>query len=168
MWHPLTTLSHTLDWQLFGPNPPGHHLVSVLFHIANALMLFWILNNLTGATWPSAFVAAVFALHPLQVESVAWASERKTVLSGLFWFLTMAVYIWFTKKPSLKRYIFLFLVYGLCIMTKPVVVTLPLVLLLLDYWPLERFGKVSAGRLITEKIPLLILSVILSVNPCGG
>jgi len=163
MWHPLTTLSHKLDWRLFGPNPLGHHLVNVMFHIVNALLLFWILTNITGTTWPSAFVAAVFALHPLQVESVAWASERKTVLSGLFWFLTIAVYIWFTKRPSLKRYIFLFLVYGLCIMTKPVVVTLPLVLILLDYWPLERAGKVSSGRLVAEKIPLLILSAILSV-----
>jgi len=163
MWHPLTTLSHKLDWQLFGSNPLGHHLVSLVFHIVNALLLFWILTNITGSTLPSAFVAAVFALHPLQVESVAWAAERKTVLSGLFWLLTIAVYIWFTKRPSLKRNIFLFLVYGLCIMTKPVVVTLPLVLLLLDYWPLERFEKASIKRLVVEKIPLLTLSAILSV-----
>ncbi len=132
MWHPLTTLSHKLDWQLFGANPLGHHLVSLMFHIVNTLLLFWILNNLTGSMWASSFVAAVFALHPLQVESVAWAAERKTMMSGLFWFLTMAVYIWFTKKPSIKRYVFLFLAYGLCIMTKPVVVTLPFALLLLD------------------------------------
>ncbi|MGA2324028.1 MAG: hypothetical protein ABSG22_09300, partial [Sedimentisphaerales bacterium] len=87
MWHPLTTLSHILDCQLFGLNPIGHHLVSLLLHIVNALLIFWIFNSVTGAIWPSAFVAAVFALHPLQVESVAWAAERKTVLSGLFWFL---------------------------------------------------------------------------------
>ncbi len=163
MWHPLTTISHMLDCQIFGLNPAGHHFISVLFHILNALLIFWILTATTGAMWPSAFVASVFALHPLQIESVAWAAERKTVLSGIFWFLTIAVYIWYTKRPGIGRYILLFMVYALCIMTKPVVVTLPFVLLLLDYWPLERIGKVSAGRLITEKIPLLILSVVLSV-----
>ncbi len=171
MWHPLTTISHIVDYQLFGLNPLGHHLVSVAIHIANVILFFWILNKATGAIWASAFVAAVFALHPLQVESVAWAAERKTVLSGLFWLLTMAVYIRYARKPTISRYLWVFLVFGLCIMTKPVVVTLPFMLLLLDYWPLERIGgqatksitKASAGRLIVEKIPLLVLSVILSV-----
>jgi tetratricopeptide (TPR) repeat protein len=162
-WHPLTWLSHMVDCELFGLNPLGHHLVSVLFHIANALLLFWILNNLTGAIWPGAFVAAVFALHPLQVESVAWAAERKTVLSGLFWFLTIAVYSWYTKRGGIGRYIAVLGTYALCIMTKPIVVTLPFVLLLLDYWPLERVKKVSGVKLITEKIPLLVLSAILSI-----
>jgi len=187
-WHPLTWLSHMLDCQLFGLKPFWHHLISVLFHIANALLLFWILKNITGTMWTSAFVAAVFALHPLQVESVAWAAERKTVLSGLFWLLTMAAYIRYARQPRLGRYLVVLLVFGLGIMTKPAVVTLPLVLLLLDYWPLERIGrpgppmagklryatpgkqrvggasqKVSAVRLIVEKIPLLALSVILSV-----
>lgn len=168
-WHPLTWLSHTLDYKLFGPEPFGHHLVNLLFHIANALLLFWILTKMTGATWPSAFVAAIFALHPLQVESVAWASERKTVLSGFFWFLTIAVYIRYTKRPGIGRYILLFCVYALSIMAKPVVVTLPLVLLLLDYWPLGRFSTAGvvnparqAGRLLIEKVPLLILSIVLS------
>jgi protein O-mannosyl-transferase len=185
MWHPLTTFTNLLDCQLFGLNPFWHHLVGLLFHIANALLLFWILVEMTGTTWPSAFVAAVFALHPLQVESVAWAAERKTVLSGLFWLLTMAAYIRHVKRPGAGRYILLFLVYGLCIMTKPVVVTLPLALLLLDYWPLgrvkcgchtegtdlvesppqkARWQKVSVGRLIIEKIPLLALSAILSIT----
>ena len=179
MWHPLTTISHMLDCQFFGLNPLGHHLISVLFHTVNSLLLFWILFNITGAVWPSAVVAAIFALHPVQVESVAWAAERKTVVSGLFWFLTIAVYTWYTKRPSTGRYISLFGVYALCIMTKPVVVTLPLVLLLLDYWPLGRlkFGRqietqkskasdlqrLSAGRLIAEKIPLLALSIVLGV-----
>jgi tetratricopeptide (TPR) repeat protein len=184
MWHPLTTLSHMLDCQLFGLNPLGHHLISLLFHIANAMLLFWILINLTGAIWASAFVAAVFALHPVQVDAVVWAAERKTVLSGFFWFLTIAAYIRYTKKPGTGRYILLFFIYGLCIMTKPVVVTLPFVLLLLDYWPLgrvqykqdttiansnmstpkERVGqKTSAGWLVIEKIPLFVLSGILSV-----
>jgi protein O-mannosyl-transferase len=162
-WHPLTWLSHMLDYQLFGPNPLGHHLVNVAIHIVNALLLFWILKNITGAIWASAFVAAVFALHPLQVESVAWAAERKTVLSGLFWLLTTAFYISYTRKPTISRYLLVFLVFGLCIMTKPVVVTLPFVLLLLDYWPLERVRWGQIGRLIVEKIPLLALSVIASV-----
>ncbi|MGA2680016.1 MAG: tetratricopeptide repeat protein, partial [Sedimentisphaerales bacterium] len=163
MWHPLTTISHMLDCQIFGLNPAGHHFTSLLLHILNALLLFWILNSMTGTTWLNAFVAGVFALHPIQVESVAWAAERKTVMSGLFWLLTTAAYIRYAKQPGFGRYLVVLLVFGLCIMTKPVVVTLPFTLLLLDYWPLERIGKVSAGRLITEKIPLLILSAILSV-----
>jgi tetratricopeptide (TPR) repeat protein len=178
-WHPLTWLSHTLDRQVFGLNPFGHHLISVLIHIVNSLLLFWILTNITGAIWPSAFVAAVFAMHPLQVESVAWAAERKTVLSGLFWLLTIAAYVRYTRQPGFLRYLLVLLVFGLCIMTKPVVVTLPFVLLLLDYWPLGRFKwgrhietlplketsrqEISTGRLIIEKIPLLAFSAILSV-----
>lgn len=162
-WHPLTWFSHMLDYQLFGLNPPGHHSVSVLIHIVNALLLFWILNSISSSLWASAFVAAVFALHPLQVESVAWAAERKTVLSGLFWLLTMAAYIHYARKPGFGRYMLLLFVFGLCIMTKPVVVTLPLVLLLLDYWPLERIRWGQIGRLILEKIPLLVMSAVLSV-----
>jgi tetratricopeptide (TPR) repeat protein len=175
-WHPLTWLSHMADCQLFGLNPAGHHLVSVGIHIVNALLVFWILNNLTGAIWPSAFAAAVFALHPVQVESVAWAAERKTVLSGLFWLLTMAAYIRYARVPRLSRYLLVLAIFGLCIMTKPVVVTLPFALLLLDYWPLERVrwghragaaknGKTnqkSAVWLIAEKLPLLAMSAILS------
>ena len=177
MWHPLTTISHMVDCQLFGLNPLGHHLVSVLFHIVNTLLLLWILTNITGAIWPSVFVAAVFALHPIQVESVAWAAERKTVLSGLFWLLTMAAYIRYARQPRLGRYMLLLIVFGLCIMTKPVVVTLPFALLLLDYWPLDRVrwghqakdasqvekNQKSAGWLIAEKIPLLAMSAILAV-----
>ncbi len=177
MWHPLTTISHMLDYELFGLNPQGHHLVSVAIHIVNALLLFWILNNLTGTIWPGAFVAAVFALHPLQVESVAWAAERKTVLSGLFWLLTMAAYIHYARKPGLGRYLIVLVVFGLCIMTKPTVITLPLVLLLLDYWPLDRIRwghqhndkarsrpyQKSIGWLTAEKIPLLAISAILGV-----
>jgi Flp pilus assembly protein TadD len=173
MWHPLTTISHMLDYQFFGLNPFGHHLVSVLLHILNALLLFWIINNLSGSVWLSVFMAGVFALHPIQVESVAWAAERKTVLSGLFWLLTMATYIRYARQPRLSRYLLVLLVFGLCIMTKPVVVTLPLALLLLDYWPLDRVqwgqpaktksNQKSAGWLIAEKIPLIVISVLLSV-----
>jgi len=177
MWHPLTTISHIMDYQFFGLNPLGHHFVSLLLHIANALLLFWIVNRLTGTTLVSAFVAAVFALHPIQVESVAWAAERKTVLSGLFWLLTMAAYIRYARQPRLDRYLVVLLVFGLCIMTKPVVVTLPLALLLLDYWPLDRVrwgqqrnntarggsNKKSTVWLIAEKIPLATMSAFLSV-----
>lgn len=176
-WHPLTWISHILDCRIFGLNPLGHHFVSLLFHITNSLLLFWILQNITGTIWASAFVAAVFAVHPVQVESVAWASERKTVLSGLFWLLTIAAYVRYTRRPAFGRYILVLLVFGLCIMTKPIVVTLPLVLLLLDYWPLERIGeqrtedrrreeegqKTSLKWLIIEKIPLLAMSAFLSV-----
>ena len=177
MWHPLTTITNMLDYQLFGLNPLGHHFVSLLLHIASALLLFRILSNMTGAIWPSAFVTAVFALHPVQVESVAWAAELKTVLSGFFWLLTMAAYIRYTKKPSVGRYILTLLVFGFCILTKPTVVTLPFILLLLDYWPLDRikWGRqtkripkekdrqdVPVWRLMIEKIPLLVLSAILS------
>jgi protein O-mannosyl-transferase len=163
-WIPITWISHMLDCQIFGPNPAGPHFVNLFLHITNALLLFWILNSITALIWPSAFVAAVFALHPLQVESVAWAAERKTVLSGLFWFLTMAVYIWYARRPGIGRYILLFGIYALSIMTKPVVVTLPFVLLLLDYWPLERLiSKRSIIHSIVEKIPFLGLSGILAI-----
>ncbi|MBN2019418.1 MAG: tetratricopeptide repeat protein [Sedimentisphaerales bacterium] len=170
-WHPMTLLSHMLDCQLFGLNPVGHHFVNVLFHILNAILVFGILTNLTGSIWASAFTAAVFALHPMQVESVAWAAERKNVLSGLFWLLTMAAYIRYTKRPGVRRYLMVILIYGLSITTKPVVVTLPLALILLDYWPLERLrlGHAAAGKavpirwLLIEKIPMLAMSIVLSI-----
>jgi protein O-mannosyl-transferase len=181
MWHPLTTISHMLDCEIFGLNPAGHHFTSLLLHILNTLLLFYILNSISGTLWLSAFIAGVFALHPVQVESVAWAAERKTVMSGLFWLLTTVAYIHYARQPGFGRYIAVLLVFGLCIMTKPVVVTLPFALLLLDYWPLERIGeqnkanrhpsrisnlvfqKGSIGRLIAEKIPLAVMSVFLSI-----
>jgi tetratricopeptide (TPR) repeat protein len=162
-WHPLTWLSHMADCQIFGLNPVGHHFANVSIHIVNALLLFWILNSISSSLWASAFIAAVFALHPLQVESVAWAAERKTVLSGLLWLLTMAVYIRYARKPGFGPYMLLLFVFGICIMTKPSVVTLPLVLLLLDYWPLERIRWGQIGRLILEKIPLLVMSAVSSI-----
>jgi tetratricopeptide (TPR) repeat protein len=137
-WHPLTWLSHMLDVQLFGVKPGMHHLVSVAFHLLNTILLFVILRQMTGALWRSAFVAALFALHPLHVESVAWAAERKDVLSTFFWLLTMGAYVRYAQKPGLQEYgpVVLFFVLGL--LAKPMLVTLPLVLLLLDYWPLGR------------------------------
>ncbi len=192
MWHPLTTLSQMLDCKLFGLDPGRHHLTSLLFHLVNTVLLFLVLKKMTGAVWPSAFVAAVFALHPLQVESVAWLAERKNVLSGLFWILTIGAYVRYAQRPGVPAFLLVVLVFGLCIMTKPIVVTLPFVLFLLDYWPLERFrfgpktGTEPADRhsppalfpdesthlnfrkaqpwlLIVEKIPFFVLAAVLSV-----
>ncbi|MHC4396114.1 MAG: tetratricopeptide repeat protein [Planctomycetota bacterium] len=158
-WHPLTWLSHMLDCQLFGVEPFWHHLVNLLFHTVNTLLLFWLLKKMTAAFWPSAFVAAVFALHPLHVESVAWVAERKDLLSTFFWILAVAAYVRYTKHPNISRYLLVFLTFGLGLMAKPMVVTLPFVLLLLDYWPLDRFRwkQQNIRRLIVEKIPLFVL-----------
>ena len=162
-WHPLTWLSHTLDWQLYGDNAGGHHITNLIFHIANTLLLFIILSQMTSKLWQSAFVAALFALHPLHVESVAWVSERKDVLSTFFWMLTMWAYLRYVKLPNFWRYLFAMLMFALGLMSKPMLVTLPFVLLLLDYWPLERFGKRTVFYLIREKTPFIILSAASSV-----
>jgi tetratricopeptide (TPR) repeat protein len=167
-WHPLTWLSHMLDCQLYGLNPAGHHLTNVLLHTAAAIALFLVLKEMTGSLWRSAFVAALFAIHPLRVESVAWVAERKDVLSGLFFVLTLAAYVRYVRRPgSAARYgaVLVFFVLGL--MSKPMLVTLPFVLLLLDYWPLNR-GTANPGsdrnqpptmrRLILEKLPMLVLA----------
>jgi tetratricopeptide (TPR) repeat protein len=163
MWHPLTTLSHMLDCELFGLNPLGHHLTNLFFHIANTMLLFWVLKRMTGAIWPSAFVAAVFALHPLNVESVAWVSERKNVLSTFFWLLTMAAYTRYVKCPSVGRYLLILFVFALGLMAKPMLVTLPFVLLLLDYWPFGRLQRKTLSSLAWEKIPFFALSILLSI-----
>lgn len=140
-WHPLTWLSHMLDFQLFGLKPGWHHLMNLLFHIANTLLLFLVLQWMTKALWQSAFVAALFALHPLHVESVAWAAERKDVLSTFFWMLTVGAYCYYVERPGIGRYMFVLLFFALGLMAKPMLVTLPFVLLLLDYWPLGRFEQ---------------------------
>ena len=186
-WHPLTWISHMLDCQLYGLNPAGHHLSSLLFHVVNALLLFLWLNQLTGALWRSAFVAALFAWHPLHVESVAWACERKDVLSTCFCLLTLIAYTRYAQKvtgarcqmtranPALSRftfqvslYFFFALFFFACgLMSKPMVVTLPFVLLLLDYWPLNRFqppySTRTAIRLVAEKLPFFGLALAGSV-----
>jgi len=166
-WHPLTWLSHMLDCQLFGVNPGPHHLVNLFFHIANTVLLFTILWKMTSACWRSAFVAAAFALHPLRAESVAWIVERKDVLSALFWMLTILVYLRYLKRQGAASYLLALALFALALMAKPTVVTLPFVLLLLDYWPLERFSTLSSApsrkifyRLIIEKIPFFVLSAI--------
>jgi tetratricopeptide (TPR) repeat protein len=165
-WHPLTWLSLMLDSQLLGFNPAVFHLVNVFFHIANALLLFLVLKQMTNSLWQSAFVAALFALHPLHVESVAWVSERKDVLSTFFWLLTMAAYLRYVKKPGAGGYLLIMVVFALGLMAKPMLVTLPFVLLLLDYWPLNRISRFSPQiiyRLVWEKVPLLALAAGSSV-----
>jgi tetratricopeptide (TPR) repeat protein len=145
-WHPLTWMSHMLDVQLFGLNPRWHHLTNLLFHIANTLLLFFVFHRMTKATWQSAFVAAMFALHPLHVESVVWVAERKDVLSTFFWMLTMGAYIHYVEHPRLKNYLAVFAFFALGLMAKPMLVTLPFVLLLLDYWPLQRLQEAGSGK----------------------
>jgi protein O-mannosyl-transferase len=158
-WHPLTWLSHMLDCSLFGLKPGPMHIVSLLLHLANTLLLFAILRWMTAALWPSAFVAAAFALHPAHVESVAWIAERKDLLSALFMFLTIAAYVDYTRRPSVPRYVLALVLFAMGLMSKPMLVTLPLVLLLLDYWPLTRLNRHS----VIEKVPFLILSALSSV-----
>ena len=162
-WHPLTWISHMLDFQLYGMNPAGHHLTSVALHLANSILLFLLLQRMTKAMWPSALVAALFALHPMHVESVAWVSERKDVLSALFWILSIWAYVRYVdecKVQSAKRkvlYGLSIVLFALGLMAKPMLVTLPFVLLLLDYWPLQRRQTPIAGLFI-EKTPFFILS----------
>jgi Flp pilus assembly protein TadD len=175
-WRPLTWLSHMLDCQLYGLNPQGHHFNNLLLHATNVILLFMTLRYMTGALWRSAAAAAMFALHPLNVESVAWVAERKSVLSTFFWILTLWSYAHYSQKPSLKRYLPVFLFLGLGLMAKPMLVSLPFVLLLLDYWPLARIRlwclnnesthsnhrPAPPSRLILEKIPLFVLSGVLT------
>ncbi len=178
-WHPLTWLSHMLDYQLYGSNPAGHHLTSLFLHIVNTLLLFFILKRMTGFTWQSAFVAALFAIHPLHIESVAWVAERKDVLSTLFFMLTLWAYVRYVEYPGIYRYLPIILFFTFGLMSKPMLVTLPFVLLLLDFWPIGRLQfrksilnisstslqtaanedeKKSNIGLIIEKIPLFIIS----------
>jgi protein O-mannosyl-transferase len=174
-WHPLTWLSHALDCQLFGLNPAGHHLTSILLHVFNVAILFLLLVRVTGATGRSLVVAALFALHPINVESVVWVAERKNVLSMFFLLLTVAAYGWYARKPRVERYLLVFLLFAVALAAKPMVVTLPFLLLLIDFWPLQRVlgrGTPSEAfpleqfpfwQLAVEKLPLLILSVASSV-----
>jgi tetratricopeptide (TPR) repeat protein len=168
-WHPLTTISHMLDCQLYGLKAGWHHFTNVLLHTAAAILLFFALRQMTGALWRSAFVATVFAIHPLRVESVAWIAERKDVLSGVFFMLTLLAYVHYVRAPSIGRYLFVAVVFAFGLMSKPMLVTLPFVLLLLDSWPLNRIRDPSSDirrRLLTlvlEKIPLIALSAVSSV-----
>ncbi len=168
-WHPLTTISHMLDCQLYGLKAGGHHFTNALLHSIAAILLFLTLQYMTGAFWRSAFVAAVFAIHPLRVESVAWIAERKDVLSGVCFMLTLLAYVHYVRAPSIGRYLFVAVVFAFSLMSKPMLVTLPFLLLLLDYWPLSRIRDPSSDirrrllTLVVEKIPLIALSAVSSV-----
>src|SRR5882724_1845071 len=172
-WHPLTWLSHMLDCQVFGLNPSGHHYVNLLIHVSIVVLLFVWLNRVTGSTWKAAFVAALFAVHPLNVGSVAWIAERKNMLSTLFWFAALLAYAWYAKRVSWERYLVVAALFACGLMSKPMVVTLPCILLLLDFWPLERiyppnyftasdpppgFPLRPFLGLVVEKVPLFLLS----------
>jgi tetratricopeptide (TPR) repeat protein len=168
-WHPLTWVSHMVDVELFGLDPRGHHLAGVALHLAAAIALLLTLRAMTGRLGPPLLVAALFAVHPLHVESVAWAAERKDVLSALFWMLTLAAYLGYARRRGAGRYLLVLLCFALGLMAKPMLVTLPLVLLLLDLWPLGRLGGGAAGRpadrptpaaLVLEKLPLFALSAL--------
>ena len=152
-WHPLTLLSHTLDWSLFGANASGHHLINLLLHIGTVLFLFSFLNRMTKNLWSSAFVAALFALHPLRVESVAWAAERKDVLSMFFGLASIYAYALYAESSKPSKYFLCLILFALSLMAKPMLVTLPFVLLLLDYWPLSRWQKVSTP----VNVPVLVI-----------
>jgi protein O-mannosyl-transferase len=151
-WCPLTWLSLMLDYQIFGLNPSGYHLINLLFHVLNTLLLFLVLRRMTKTLWPSAFVAALFAIHPLHVESVAWITERKDVLSTFFWMLTMGAYSYYVEHPGLRRYVFIFLFFALGLMAKSMLVTLPFVLLLLDFWPLQRFQEIKLEQNVQAEV----------------
>lgn len=165
-WHPLTSLSHMLDAQLFGLNPAGHHFVNVLLHSVAVVLLFLALRRLSpaaGELWPAAFVSAVFAIHPLRLESVAWVSERKDVLSAALFMTTLLLYGRYVRRQSLGNYLLLAVMFGLGLMAKPMLVTVPFVLLLLDFWPLGRTSRTAWPRVILEKLPLVVLAGASSV-----
>jgi len=179
-WHPLTWLSHMADVELFGLQPRGHHMTSVLLHGVNALLLFLFLARASGALWPSAFAAAIFAFHPLRVQSVAWVAERKDVLSLMFGLLALFAYIRYVTRPTVNRYLLVFILLALSLLAKPMLVTLPFVMLLLDYWPFSRFpvpdaeknaeryryrflGLSGGEALLVEKLPLIALALASSV-----
>ena len=172
-WHPLTWLSHMLDCQLFGLNAGAHHAVNLLFHTLNVVLLFLVLRTMTGALWRCAFVAALFALHPLQVDTVAWVAERKNVLSTFFAFLSLLFYARHVqtkienRKSKIVNYIWALFFFACCLMSKPMLVTLPFVMLLLDYWPLNRFSifdfRFSIWKLVREKLPFFVFSAASSL-----
>lgn len=182
-WHPLTWLSHALDCQLFHLNAGGHHLTSLLIHVVNLVLLFLLLAYATGRAGPSLLVAALFAFHPINVESVAWVAERKNLLCTFFFFLTIGAYGWYARKPDWKRYLLVAFLFACGLMAKPMVLTLPFVLLLLDYWPLGRakgslsgaseLPRESWAKLVTEKVPLFALSaasaaITMKAQQAGG
>jgi tetratricopeptide (TPR) repeat protein len=152
-WNPLIWISYMFDYQLHGLNAGGYHLTNVILHILSTLLLFWLFTRMTGAIWKSAFVAALFALHPLHVESVAWIAERRDVSSAFFWMLTLCLYVYYTEKPVIRRYLLVVFSFICALMSKPMVVTLPVVMILLDYWPLGRLQSQKLGNNLTNFMP---------------
>ena len=167
-WQPVTWLSHMLDCQVFGLNPGPHHLVNVGLHAINAALLFLLFFNLTGGFWRSALTAAIFAVHPLRVESVAWIAERRDVLSGLFSLITLLAYVRYTRARSRKLYVTVLAAFWLALMSKPMSITLPFAMLLMDYWPLKRFARRPARQLIVEKLPLFASAVLCAAITFAG
>lgn len=175
-WHPLTWLTYMADYELFGLNPAGYHLGNLILHLFNTLLLFLVLQRMTGEIWKGCIVAALFAVHPLNIESVVWIAERKNLLSTLFWILTILAYVRYAEKPGWRRYSMVLVCFCLGLMAKPMLVTLPFILLLLDYWPLQRFSwsdpdqssnipdraerRNRLTRLLIEKVPLILLSFL--------
>lgn len=157
-WHPITWISHMIDYELYGLNPTGHHLTGLMLHLANVLLLFWVLLALTSSQGKSAVVAALFAVHPLHVESVAWVSEHKDVLSTLFWLLTTLGYTAYARRGGTGGYALVVGLFALGLMAKPMLVSLPIVLLILDWWPLQRTGNVPGRKLVLEKLPLALMA----------
>ena len=155
LWNPLVWLSFMIDYQLYSLNAGGYHLTNLILHVMSALLLFWLFNRMTGAIWRSAFVAAIFALHPFHVESVAWIAERKDVLSAFFWMLTLCLYVYYTEKPVIKRYLLVLLSFACALMSKPMVITLPVVMILLDYWPLDRL---QSRKIVTNMPEVMSVS----------
>jgi protein O-mannosyl-transferase len=163
-WHPLAWVTHMLDYQLFGSRVGGHHWTNVIFHIANSILLYLVLRRMSGSAWKSALVAALFAVHPLNVESVAWVSERKNVLCTFFWFMGMWSYAYYVEHPTPYRYCLILVTFSLGLMSKPMIVTFPFTLLLLDYWPMGRLTSWKTfPRLVFEKMPLFILAAIVGI-----
>jgi tetratricopeptide (TPR) repeat protein len=165
-WHPLTWISLMLDYQLYGLNPSGYHVTNLIFHILSTFLLFWLFSRMTERIWQSAIIAALFTLHPLHVESVVWVAERKDVLSSFFWMLTLCLYVYYTENPLIKRYWLVLFSFVMALMSKPMVVTLPVVMILLDYWPLRRFELKKANVILwqfKEKWLLFTLSAIFSI-----
>lgn len=165
-WHPLTWLSLMIDYQLFGVHSGGYHLTNIVLHVMSSLLLFWLFHRMTASVWRSAFAAVFFALHPLRVESVAWIAERKDVLSAFFWMMTLCLYVYYTEKTTNKRYLLVILCFMGGLLSKPMVVTLPVIMILLDYWPLKRFALRKDHVILwqlKEKLPFFVLSAVASI-----
>src|SRR5436305_4722315 len=159
-WHPLAIISHMIDCHFYDLKAGGHHFTNVLLHTIAALLLFVFLRDVTGRFWSSAFVTALFAIHPLRAESVAWIAERKDVLSAVFFFLTLLAYLRYARAPTIGRYVLMSILFACGLMSKPMLVTTPAILLLLDYWPLKRIGdQRTFWRMLVEKLPLFALSI---------